>query len=183
MLRRILHATLGLTLLFAPAAAIAQEETLRIGVFDPELIWRQTEVGKKYNADLSAARDRLQADIDKKQVDLEGLRDQLRQQQASLNERRIQQMQKDILDKKTDLDRLNEDATREMRSQLADIQTRFQEMLIRTLDVFGEESTYTLILNKGVIDYNSTSIDITEKLIARFDQMHKVPPTSASNAP
>ena len=92
-------------------------------------------------------------------------------------------MQKEILDKKTDLDRLNEDATREMRSQLAEVQTRFQEMLIRTLDVFGEENTYTLILNKGVIDYNSTSIDITEKLIARFDQMHKVPPASASNPP
>ncbi len=183
MLRRILYATLGLTLLLAPAAASAQEETLRIGVFDPELIWRETEVGKKYNADLSAARNRLQADIDRKQADLEGLRDQLRQQQASLNERRIQQMQKDILDKKTELDRLNEDATREMRSQLADVQTRFQEMLIRTLDVFGEESTYTLILNKGVIDYNAASIDITERLIARFDQMHKVPPASASNAP
>lgn len=183
MLRRILFVTLGLGLLLAPVAAQAQEQTLRIGVFDPELVWRQTEVGKKYNADLSAARDRLQAGIDRKQADLEALRDQLRQQQASLNESRIQQMQKEILDKKTELDRMNEDATREMRSQLADVQTRFQEMLLRTLDVFGEENTYTLILNRGVIDYNSSSIDITPQLVTRFDEMHKVPPASASNAP
>jgi len=70
-----------------------------------------------------------------------------------------------------------------MRSQLADVQNRFQEMLLRTLDVFGEENTYTLILNRGVIDYNSASIDITRQLITRFDEMHKVPPASASNAP
>lgn len=183
MLRRILFVTLFLGLFLAPVAAHAQEQTLRIGVFDPELVWRQTEVGKKYNDDLSAARDRLQAGIDKKQADLEALRDQLRQQQASLNESRIQQMQKEILDKKTDLDRMNEDATREMRSQLNDVQNRFQEMLLKTLDVFGKENTYTLILNRGVIDYNSASIDITPQLIARFDEMHKVPPESASNAP
>lgn len=183
MLRRIFFATLGVGMLVAPVAVQAQEQALRIGVFDPEIVWRETEVGKKYNADLSAARDRLQAAIDRKQADLEALRDQLRQQQASLNESRIQQMQKDILDKKTELDRMNEDATREMRSQLADVQNRFQEMLLRTLDVFGEENTYTLILNKGVIDYNSASIDITQQLITRFDEMHKVPPASASNAP
>ena len=183
MLRRIIFATLGVGMLVAPVAVQAQEQTLRIGVFDPEIVWRQTEVGKKYNDDLSAARDRLQAAIDKKQSDLEALRDQLRQQQASLNESRIQQMQKDILDKKTELDRMNEDATREMRSQLADVQNRFQEMLLRTLDVFGEENTYTLILNRGVIDYSSASIDITQQLITRFDEMHKVPPASASNAP
>lgn len=183
MLRRIVLVTLGLGLLVAPMAVLAQEQALRIGVFDPELVWRETEVGKKYNADLSAARDRLQAGIDKKQADLEALRDQLRQQQASLNESRIQQMQKDILDKKTELDRMNEDATREMRSQLAEVQSRFQEMLLKTLDVFGEENTYTIILNRGVIDYNAASIDITKQLIARFDEMHKVPPASASNAP
>jgi Skp family chaperone for outer membrane proteins len=183
MLRRIFFATLGVGMLVAPVAVLAQEQALRIGVFDPEIVWRETEVGKKYNADLSAARDRLQSAIDRKQADLEALRDQLRQQQASLNESRIQQMQKDILDKKTDLDRMNEDATREMRSQLADVQNRFQEMLLRTLDVFGEENTYTLILNRGVIDYNSASIDITRQLITRFDEMHKVPPASASNAP
>ena len=183
MLRRIIFATLGVGMLVAPVAVQAQEQTLRIGVFDPEIVWKQTEVGKKYNTDLSAARDRLQAAIDKKQADLEALRDQLRQQQASLNESRIQQMQKDILDKKTELDRMNEDATREMRSQLADVQNRFQEMLLRTLDVFGEENTYTLILNRGVIDYSSASIDITQQLITRFDEMHKVPPASASNAP
>jgi len=183
MLRRILFVTLCMGLFLAPVAAHAQEQTLRIGVFDPELVWRQTEVGKKYNNDLSAARDRLQAGIDRKQADLEALRDQLRQQQASLNESRIQQMQKEILDKKTELDRMNEDATREMRSQLADVQTRFQEMLLKTLDVFGKENTYTLILNRGVTDYNSASIDITQDLITKFDEMHKVPPASASNAP
>ena len=183
MLRRTSIWALGLTLVLASGSAGAQDGNIRIGVFDPELVWRQSHVGKKYNDELSTARDRLQSGIDKQQGDLEAIRAKLRQQQASLNEARIQQMQKDILDKKTDLDRMNEDATKEMKFHLADVQSRFQEMLIRTLDVFGDENGFTLILNRGVIDYSAPTVDVTEKLIAKFDLMHKVPPASASNAP
>jgi Skp family chaperone for outer membrane proteins len=183
MVRRTGILALGLVLAAATAGAFAQEPPLRIGVFDPELVWRQTVVGKQYNRELSAARDHLQTGIDEKQQGLEALRSKLRQEQASLNDSRIQQMQKEILNKKTELDRLNEDATKEMKFHLADVQTRFQEMLIRTLDVFGDEHGLTLILNKGVIDYNAPSADVTQKLIAKFDEMHKMPPKSASNAP
>src|SRR5512139_3321197 len=102
-------------LVFAVTAAAAQTEPMKIGVFDPEVLWKQTEVGKKYNQDLSAARDRLQASIDKKQDELEALRAKLRQQQASLSEDRVNDMKKDIIGKQTELDRLNEDATKEMK--------------------------------------------------------------------
>jgi len=54
-----------LMVLFGTAALSAQAlEVPKIGVFDPETIWKLTEVGKKYNQDLNDARDRLQGDID-----------------------------------------------------------------------------------------------------------------------
>ena len=164
-------------------SAGAQSEPPRIGVFDPEVVWRQTEVGKRYNEDLSEARDRLQGAIDKVQEDMDALRARLRQQQPSLSEMKIQQMQKEILDKRTDLDRLNEDATNEMKFQLGEVQSRFQDMLIETLGAFGEENGFTLILNIAVIDYNAPSVDITQELIAKFNAMHKPPPVSTSRAP
>ena len=63
-------AVLTLSVLGAPAAR-AQGEAIKIGVFDPDVLWKQTEVGKKYNQDLSAARDRLQSQIDKKAEELQ----------------------------------------------------------------------------------------------------------------
>jgi len=156
----------------ASAQALA-EPPFRVGVFDPESLWKLTELGKKYNADLTQARDRLQAEIDKKSQVLEDMKDKLRQQQASLSEEKITQMQKDILAKRTELDRMNEDATKEMKYQLNDVQGRFQQMLLQTVEVFGKERNYALILNKGVTDYNSASIDVTQDLIAKFNEMHK----------
>jgi len=163
----------------APARA-QQAEPARIGVFDPETVWKLTEIGKKYNADLSEARDKLQADIDKKQAEIDAVRDKLRQQQASLSDDKAAQMQKDIQNRVIELNRLNDDATREMKSQLGEVQNRFQQMLLETVEAFGKEKNYTLILNKGVIDYNAPQIDVTQSLIQKFNEMHKVPPSTAA---
>ena|SRR5882672_2836408 len=177
----------SLALVFATALAVgdalAQNEPARIGVFDPEALWKQTEVGKRYNQDLGDARDRLQADIDKKMEEMEALKAKLRQQQASLNDDKIQQMQKDIINKKTEYDRLNEDATKEMKFQLNDVQGRFQEMLVHTLETYGKEKGFMIILNKGVIDYSAPSVDITQDLIAKFNELHKAPPPSTAAKP
>ena len=175
-------ALLLLTLGAAPLTA-QQADLPKIGVFDPETIWKLTEVGKRYNQDLNDARDRLQGEIDKKQAEIDALRDKLRQQQASLSEDKAAQMQKDIQNKTIELNRLQDDATREMKSQLNEVQNRFQQMLVNTLEIYGKEKNLTLILNKGVIDYNSPQIDITQDLIQKFNDMHKAPTAPAASKP
>ena len=160
-----------------------QAEMPRIGVFDPETVWKLTEVGKKYNQDLNDARDRLQGEIDKKQTEIDAIRDKLRQQQASLSEDKASQMQKDIQNRTIELNRMTDDATREMKSQLSDVQNKFQQMLVDTLEVYGKEKNYTLILNKGVVDYNSPQIDITQDLIQKFNDMHKAASAPAAGKP
>ena len=173
-----------LTLVFVAAASplVAQGDTTKIGVFDPEIIWKQTEVGKKYNQDLSAARDRLQGQIDKKQEDVEALKSRLRQQQASLNDDKIQEMKKEIIGKQTELDRLNEDATKEMKYQLGEMQGRFQEMLVKTLETYGKEKAFTVILNRDVVYYSAATIDISQDLIAKFNEMYKASAAPAAGA-
>jgi len=174
---------LGPTVLaLAVTTAAAQTEPMKIGIFDPEVLWKQTEVGKKANQDLSAARDRLQAQIDKRQDELEALKSRLRQQQTSLSEDKVNEMKKEIIGKQTDLDRLNEDSTKEMKYQLGEVQSRFQEMLVRTLETFGREKGFTLILNRGVVDYSASSVDISQDLIGKFNEMHKVQAAAAGAA-
>ena len=168
-----------LVLGIAPAGA-QLAEPVRIGVYDQETVWKLTDVGKKSNADLSEARDKLQGEIDKKQAEIDAMRDKLRQQQASLSDDKAAQMQKDIQNRVIELNRLNDDATREMKSQLGEVQNRFAQMLSDTVEAFGKEKNYTLILNKGVIDYNAPQIDVTQSLIQKFNEMHKAPPSTTA---
>jgi len=175
-------AVLTLSLLGASAAR-AQGEAMKIGVFDPDVLWAQTDIGKKYNTDLSVTRDRLQAQIDKKTDELQTTRSKLRQQQQSLSVDKVTEMQQDILSKETELDRLNEDATKEMKFQVGRFQGRFQEMLAKTIDVFGKEKGYTLILTRGAVVYSASSIDINQYLIAKFNEMNKPPASTTATPP
>jgi Skp family chaperone for outer membrane proteins len=175
-------AVLTLSVLGASAAR-AQGEVMKIGVFDPEVLWKQTDIGKKYNEDLSVARDRLLAQIDKKTEELQTTRSKLRQQQQTLSVDKVTEMQQYILSKETELDRLNEDATKEMKFQFGQFQGRFQEMLTKTLDAFGKEKGYALILTRGAVVYSASSIDIDQYLIAKFNEMNKPPASTTATPP
>ena len=179
---RWMCASLALLVLILGAAPLRaqQPEPIRIGVFDPESVWKLTDVGKKYNQDLNDARDKLQTDIDKRQAEIDSLRDKLRQQQATLSDDKASQMQKDIQNKTIELNRFTDDATREIKSQLSEVQNRFQQMLVDTLEVYGKEKNFTLILDKTVIAYNSPQIEITQDLIQKFNEKHKAPPSPAA---
>src|SRR5262245_6132910 len=166
MSRSLLPIVLALALA-GPALAADPGGTMKIGVFDPEVLWKQTEVGKKYNQDLSAARDRLQAQIDKKTEDVEALKSRLRQQQQSLSEDKINDMKKEIVAKQTELERLNEDATKEMKYQLGETQGRFQEMLMKTLEVFGKEKAFSLIVDRSVAAFSAPGIRSEERRVGK----------------
>ncbi len=167
-------------LVFAACFAAAQDASVRVGVFDPEAVWRLSEVGRKYNETLTNAANRLQERIEKKQKEIEALVDKLRQQQASLSEDRIQTMQKDVQNKRIELERMNSDAKREMNDQLNDIQGRFQRMLIETIEALGKDGNYTVILSSEIVGYSAPRADITQDLIAKFNEMHKVAPASGA---
>jgi outer membrane protein len=175
-------AVLTLSLL-GTSAARAQGETIKVGVFDPDVLWKQTDIGKKYNADLTVTRDRLQAQIDQKTEELQTTRSKLRQQQQSLSMDKVAEMQKDILNRETELERLNEDATKEMKFQAGQFQGRFEEMLAKTVEAFGKEKGYVLILTRGAVVYSASAIDINQYLIAKFNEMNKPPASTTATPP
>ena len=168
------------TLLVATGLAAAQEASVRFGVFDPEAVWRLSDVGRKYNDKLSSAANKLQDRIEKKQKEIESLVDKLRQQQASLSEDKIQTMQRDVQNRRIDLDRLNTDAKREMNDQLNEVQGKFQRMLIETIEALGKDGNYIVILSSEIVGYSAPRADVTQDLIAKFNEMHKVTLESAT---
>ena len=154
-------------------AALAQQEGNRIGVFDSQAIWQQTEEGKKIQAQLATFRDTKIAEINAKEAELNKLKEKLREQEVSLSDDKRSQMLKDIDQKSIDLKRLNDDATREMKAQLGDSQDQFQKELVEVVTALGKEKKYQLILEKSIVVYNDAVVEVTGEVIAKFNQMYK----------
>lgn len=173
---------LGLALL-GGSLALSQQDTGRIGVFDSQAVWQQTEEGKKFQAQLAAFRDGKIAEIGTRETELGKLKDKLKEQEVSLSDEKRNQMLKDIDQKTIDLKRLNDDATREMKAQLGDSQDQFQKELVEVVTAVGKEKKYTMILEKSIVVYNDTVADVTGEVIAKFNQLYKGgPPAPAAKA-
>jgi outer membrane protein len=153
--------------------AVAQQEAARIGVFDSQTVWQQTEEGKKFQSQLAAFRDGKIAEINNRETELNKLKDKLRDQEVSLSDEKKNQMLKEIDQKSIDLKRLNDDATREMKTQLGDSQEKFQKELLEVVEAMGREKKFTLILEKSIIVYNDSTVDVTTDVVAKFNQMYK----------
>jgi outer membrane protein len=156
--------------------ASAQQQEMRIGVFDSQPVWQQTEEGKKMQVQLAAFRDTKLGEINSRETELNKLKEKLRSQEASLSDDKKNQMMKEIDQKTIDLKRLNDDASREMQSQFGDARDQFQKELFDVVEALGKEKKYTLILEKSIVVYNDTTVDITSEVVAKFNQVFKGSP-------
>jgi outer membrane protein len=177
MIRKQIVFAVALAAALTPAAA----QEVKVGVFDSQKVWEQTDEGKKLRGMLETFRDSKLAEINAKETELAKLRDRLREQELSLSDEKKGAMLKDIDQKSIDLKRLNDDATREMKIQFNDAQEQFQKELFQVVEALGKEKKYALILEKTIVIYSDPATDITPEVTAKFNLMFKGPPAPAAN--
>lgn len=170
-----MHKHLQRLLLLAAVCAAGSSEvfsqTVKLAVFDPQRVSEQTAVGKRVQADLSALRDRKQAQIADQEKEIGELQRQLSQQELSLSPDRRSTIERDIQGKLLKLQSAREVAGRELQLEVAAAQSSFEEKLLLAVQALGKDDGLTLVLARDLVAWADVTIDVTDKLIARFNQM------------
>ena len=156
--------------LSAPLAGAAEPEDFRIGVFDQAAVFEQTTAGQEMRAKLSTLREQKQKEIEGKESILKSLREKYDNEKLNMTVERRAEMERQIEQEIRNLQRIDEDATREMRSQLGEYQEQFQRETYKVVEQLGREQGFTLILEQSILFYHANAIDITELVVQRFDQ-------------
>jgi outer membrane protein len=170
-MRRYL-ATAAMTL-FA-VAALAQEAPApkpSIAVIDVDLLVQQSAAGKEAMARLQKMRDEKLAEGKKMQSDLETLQQQLANQQATLTEAKVTELQKQIEDKQITLKRFQDDAQQQLSEAQDKEYSQLNDKMMPVIAEIGKELKLDLIFNKyrsGLL-YASDAIDITDQVLRRFN--------------
>ncbi len=167
----------AITLILAlSGASLCGAQEAQIGVFDQAMVFERTEEGGRMREELAALRDRKQKEIAEKEDQLQALRDKFGAEEFNLTKERRNELERQIDQELRNYQRLNEDATREVKTQLSEYQDRFQRETYKVVEILGKELGYTLILEKSLLFYHSESIDITDEVIRKFNEMHKTSP-------
>ncbi len=175
---RLLSILLGVALAAAPltaesaAAPAAPGGSVKVGVIDPQQILTDSKLGKTALADLSRFKDQKEAEIQAKQSDLTNLEAQLDKQRLSLADAKIQELQSKIQTAGVELQRLQEDAQKQLTQKRDEVLARVDKAIMPIIDQLGQEQGYTLIFRKfdsGLV-FADSRVDLTAEVVRRLDQ-------------
>ena len=157
--------------------AMAQEQP-QIVVFDSSIVFDKSQQGEVLKAEIERLRDRKVQLISEKQDGLASMQEEFRNKELTFNDDTRSEMLQNINQAQIELKRLNDDAQRELQAEFNRAQQKLQKQLIQVVEALGQEGNYTLIVEKGLTLYSSAEVDITDRVLAKFDEMY--PSTAGS---
>jgi outer membrane protein len=149
----------------APAAEV------RIAVVDMDRVMAESDMGKSEQSGI----DKLKADrtalINAKQKELDAMEEQIRNASLSWSDEKRDEQSRQFENKRVELRRLNEDATRDVQAEFNRAMTKLQKAALGVTATIGREKGYTLVLEKNTIPvlYASDAIEISTEVVQRLN--------------
>jgi outer membrane protein len=160
-----------LALLISVPSAWAQN--LKVVVVDFERAVVESAVGKKSSEKFNSTLQAKQAELEKRQKDLEDQQKKLQNGARTLSDAGKADLQKDIDRRTRELQRINEDAQKELQALRDELLRPIAERATAILNAMAAEQGYTLVVDVSNQESNvlwaNPKNDITAELIKRID--------------
>jgi len=173
------------TVLSYASAGQASSSALKVGIVDLDRALKESSSGKQALGTLKQFRDKVVKDIndkkrqkDAKETTLRDLQSELTSQGMVLSDsakrdkeesyrRQVRDLRKFI----DDSNRFIEESERELREREGEATSRLLRDLLEIVRAVGREESFTIIFerNDRVLLFVADAIDLTEKIIKRFD--------------
>lgn len=175
--------TLGLTLAALAVAALPAfaQGASKIAVFDAGRVSEETAEGKRIATQLTQLQDKKRAELQEKQKKVADIQQQLQAQALSLSAEKRSALEKEGQRLALDLNQAQESARNELQMEVQEAQNRFQGQLLQVVEQFGRDEGFDLILERSLVAYAATSIDVTTAVVDRFNKL--VPAAAPAAAP
>jgi outer membrane protein len=164
------------------APMFAQTTPARVAVIDVQKVLMQSSAGKSAFDKLKKMQDERVEKAKAMDEEMRKLDSDINTKKISLSEEKLAEMQKQLADKRINMQRFAQDADREI-GEARDRELQALEAKIKpVIDALGKEMGLAAIFNKfesGLV-YASDAIDITDTVIKRFNDAN---PGAAAAAP
>jgi outer membrane protein len=175
--------TIGLTLAACGLAALPAfaQGANKIAVFDAGRVSEETDEGKRIAGQLTSLQDKKRAELQEKQKKVADIQQQLQTQALSLSAERRQALEKEGQKLALELNQAQESARNELQIEVQEAQNRFQNQLLQVVEQFGRDEGFDLILEKSLVAYAASSVDVTTAIVDRFNKL--IPAAAAAPKP
>jgi outer membrane protein len=177
-----LVAAISLVVVSQAGAALAQTGgssagTAGIAVIDVQRLLFDSKVGQQAVETLRNLREQKQAEAQTFQSEITALRDRLAEGRLSLSQDRLAELEKQVEERLIDYQRFQDDAERELQEGQEEAFGTIERDVMPIINQVADELGYSVIFNKfqsGLL-FASDTIDITDRILERFDQVTAAP--------
>ncbi len=166
-MKKALLGILSLALL----SAAAYSQKIRIGVVNPDYILANSKEGKKILSELQALQKRKEAEIARRQKEIQNLQRKLQTQQGVMSPQAVQNLQDKIMEKQKALKRYVDDAKDELARANQKKLGAFQQKMLKVIKRVAKAKGLVLVLDKRQVIYSDPVIDISSEVIGELDKM------------
>ncbi len=169
-----------LMMILTPLFARAQSSSVKIAYIDLQKVMIESDKGKDARKSLSEQLEKRKKEVSEKQSDLQKMKDSLEKQAAMITPEARADKEKQYQVQLKDYQRMTSDYQAELQQKDQEFTQKILKDLEDLIKTLGENERYTLILEKtqGGILFASPSIDITDKVIAAYNEWSKRKPAA-----
>ncbi len=163
---------LALSVHISPVFSVDEGKT-KIAVVDLYRLLNESEAGKKAKTDLESLIRTKQALLDEKGKGIEKLRTDLEKQAAVISADAKKAKEEELERLARDYQRLVSDSQAEVKKKETELTSEILKDARELINKIAQEGGYSLVLEKadGLVLYYSSNLDITDKVIKKFDEL------------
>ncbi len=164
----VIVATLALAL---PLGA-QQASMPKIAVINGDRVIEESNIGRTVSEQAQSRADEWTTRIEAKQTELNDLARQRQEQALTLNEEALIRLDADIEQRNVELNRLRDDANRDLQALSAQYQGQINAALVPAVERMAAAGGYDLILDTRVqgLLYFSATLDVTDEFITMVNE-------------
>jgi outer membrane protein len=153
----------------------AYGEEIKIGYVDLNKALNESEAGKRATKILEDMVNNKKSILSQKEKELKSLDEEIKKQSSILTPESIKSKTEEFNRLYKDYQRLVKDFQEEIQKKEAEFTRQIQNDLLEIIRKIGEEESYTIILevNASGVLYAKKKIDLTEKLIKKYNEISK----------
>ncbi len=154
---------------------ISRSQALNVAFVDIKRVIVESNEGKEIQKTLTAEADRLKKTLDGKQDELQKLKDAIEKQGATITPEARADKEKQYQTKLKDYQRLYGDYQQELQQKDNEYTQKILQEIEQIIKNLGEKEKYSFILekNQAGILFSTPSVDITDRVIAAFNESSK----------
>lgn len=142
-------------------------DSAKIGVVDFQLLFDKSDAGKAIKAELNAKKNKMETELNQKGSEIEELKKNLEREAMVMDKDMREQKERDFRIKVVDFRSLQKKYEGDLQELKEQLMGGLQQQTLKIIADIGKSGGYQIIIDKRVVLYSQSYIDLTDEVIRR----------------